>query len=402
MKIIHTADWHLGKVLHKQELYEEQRLFLEWLVSYIRTEEIGVMLVSGDIFDLANPSHKDLTLYYNFLQTVSETGIQMIITGGNHDSVSLLQTTQALLSARGIHVVGGLPDDRDKVIIPIYDHQNELQCIVLAIPFLRDRDLRLAESADTDTDPQEVIASSVRAIYQQAVEKAREMYGHPAPLIAMGHLYMQGSLTSESERDIHVGNLRGFTHALFPEEIAYFALGHIHKPQRLNKKETVRYSGSPVYLDFSESGYEKQFLLITIEEGDTSLVINPVAIPCFRMLLRWNGSLDQVKQSVRSFKNTCPLPAWAEISLLEETYSPDIIREMENLSDMPSAEVKIIKSRIDFIQRPSDENLWDESASIRDLKPAEVFQKKLETGVPEEDWELLHRCFAGILEDMQP
>ena len=97
MKILHTADWHIGKILHKHPLEDELFHFFDWLIQLIQTESIDVLLVSGDVFDLANPAVKDRQMYYQFLSRLLGMEIKVIITGGNHDSVGLLNAPQTIL-----------------------------------------------------------------------------------------------------------------------------------------------------------------------------------------------------------------------------------------------------------------------------------------------------------------
>ncbi|MBK7699699.1 MAG: exonuclease subunit SbcD [Saprospiraceae bacterium] len=135
IKILHTADWHLGKMLYKYALNEDIILFFDWLEAYIITEKIDVLLVSGDIFDLANPASRDIKLYYNFLHRLTLTGVKTIITGGNHDSVSLLNAPATLLTSLNISVIGGVPEDFYNQLIPIENKNKETVAVVLAVPF---------------------------------------------------------------------------------------------------------------------------------------------------------------------------------------------------------------------------------------------------------------------------
>jgi exonuclease SbcD len=400
MKIIHTADWHIGKVLHKQELNGEAELFLEWLNEFITREEIDALLVSGDIFDLANPAHKDLSLYYQFLHNVSRTGIQVVITGGNHDSVSLLQTTQSLLKPMQIHVVAGMPEDVKNVVIPLCRKNGKPGCIALAIPYLRDKDLRTAESADNQQDKWLNYAAAIRNHYSAALRKAQEEYGNEIPVIAMGHLFVQGALTSDSEREIHVGTLQGVDGSHFPGEIGYFALGHIHKPQRIGKNDAMRYSGSPYYLDFSEVGFEKQILVIECHEGK-ALQVQSVPVPCFRKLLRWQGRLAEIRNQISTFANDAPLQAFAEVHVTEKKFDAQVIAEMDDMANQKNECVKIIKSRIEFLEKSTEDEDWAPDIQIRELTPTQVLDRKLDAvGIPDDERIELLEVYASVLEEV--
>lgn len=343
MKIIHTADWHIGKILHKQELNEEIRLFFDWLEAYIMTENPDLLLISGDIFDMANPSNKDQELYYSMLNRLSKTGIETIITGGNHDSVSLLNAPESILKNMKIHVLGGVSEDIKNHIIPVYK-DNKLSCIILAIPYLREKDLKNVETADKSDPDADKVSLAVQGYYDRCTALARKLYGSDVPVIAMGHLFMRGSLTSESERDIHVGNLQGIESKYIHPDIAYLALGHIHKPQRIGGNERIRYSGSPVYLDFSEIRYPKQVVIIQIEQG--KLTIQPMPIPKFRELLRLSGTYSEVSAALDTFTNQYPLKTFVELDITEPGFSLEVQQQLDDLMEVNHAQYKIIKRKM--------------------------------------------------------
>ena len=382
MKILHTADWHIGKILHKQELYEELALFFDWLEAYILEEKIDVLLVAGDIFDMANPSNKDTKLYYTFLQRLSRTAVRTIITGGNHDSVSLLNAAADLLTELNITVVGGVPDDFNAQLVPIYDKNKKLECVVLAVPFLRDRDLRLSVSADQANEKQEIIPIAIKNHYDQLVNAARDQYGD-IPLIAMGHLFMQGSMISDSEREIHVGNLGGLDCKLISSEISYMALGHIHKPQRIDKKDHVRYSGSPIYLDFSEVKYEK--MVIQVELSENILNIKPIPIPKFRNLLRVKGSLSDLSKQLSTYVNQFPLKTFVELEIIEASSHISTNYLKQELENESSEHFKVIKSVIQFADKQQkDHFVVNQQITMESMNPRDILERRLETETIEE------------------
>lgn len=399
MKIIHTADWHIGKILHKQELYEDISLFFDWLESYIITEKADVLLVAGDIFDLANPSNRDTKLYFNFLRRLSKTGVQTIITGGNHDSVSLLQASAGLLKELNITVIGGVPDDFDQQLVPIYDAGGQLCCVVLAVPFLRDRDLRLSVSADEAIEKSQIIPIAIKQHYDRLVSNARAQYGE-APLIAMGHLFMQGSLISDSEREIHVGNLMGLDGKMLSSDIAYMALGHIHKPQRIDKQDHIRYSGSPIYLDFSEAGYEK--LVIQVEINNNKWDIKPIKLPKFRQLLRLKGNIVEISAILAQYANEYALPTFVELDIVEEQMHISAIHDMQELESSQSTNFKVIKSRIAFDNQTQTNRVVEYKEIIENLTPHQIFDIRLSHELLDEKAiEEVKIAYNQILESLQ-
>ncbi len=399
IKILHTADWHLGKMLYKYTLNEDIILFFDWLEAYIIVEKIDVLLVSGDIFDLANPASRDIKLYYNFLHRLSLTGVKTIITGGNHDSVSLLNAPATLLSSLNISVIGGVPEDFYNQLIPIENNDKEIVAVVLAVPFLRDHELRASVAADQIEDKMEVIPLAIRRHYDLLVDEARHRYGK-VPLIAMGHLFMYGALTSESEREIHVGNLMGIDSLCIPEQISYTALGHIHKPQKVDKNEFMRYSGSPIYLDFSESMYEK--MVVRVELSENRVAVHPVPIPKFRELLRLKGKLDEITTQLNQYKNSYPLKTLVEVEVIDKAFDATIIHEAQSLESLQNEEYQVIKTKITFLDQREGNTLGTEIQDhIENLDPWQIFDIRMETEEMEaQSREALKIAYLHILESL--
>ena len=403
MKILHTADWHIGKILHRQSLYDDISYFFDWMVQRITDEKIDLLLVSGDIFDLANPSNMDTKLYYQTLYRLSKTNVKVIITGGNHDSISLLDAPSSLLDVLDITVVGGAKDDIHHEIIPITGNHGEVECIVLAVPFLRDKDLRQSMQASEMADKSSFISEAIKQHYDKLVEMTVEKFGHSAPIIAMGHLYMQGSITSDSEREIHIGNLEGLDSKIIHPEIDYMALGHIHKPQKIGNKNNIRYSGSPVFLDFSERNYDKMVIEIEIEANEIKSITS-VAIPKSREILKFTGDLNSVKNMLMEYQNKYPLTAFIEIEIQENEFDVLKIQAMEDMIDsIKSEEFKILKNRIFFDQTPdSMKVILNESRTIQDLSPLDIFRQKLsENNLNELEMKELTEIYVSLLEEIQ-
>lgn len=402
LKILHTADWHIGKILHRQDLSEEINLFFDWLVTYISVNNINVLLVSGDVFDMANPANKDTTLYYKTISRLAACKTQIIITGGNHDSISLLDSPSAILDVLNVKVIGGGRDNIEEEIIPVYDTDQNLVTVVIAVPFLRDKDLRVsAPAAEMSNSRYISTADAIKNHYDTAVNKASELYGSQVPLIAMGHLFMQGSITSDSEREIHVGNLEGLGTDWIHPKIQYLALGHIHKPQRINKSDHIRYCGSPIFLDFSERNYEKQIIELHIEDHKIKEILT-VPIPAFRKVVRIAGDFETVKTSLLEFVNPSPLPAFIELQITEDQRDPQLLYQVEQLvQNTISDTFTIIKSQTIF--KSGSVNLEGVSTeSISDLSVLDVFRRCMndkEIAVESQD-EILH-CYQEILDDMQ-
>jgi len=278
-----------------------------------------------------------------------------------------------------------------------------VECIVLAVPFLRDKDLRQSMQASEMADKSSFISEAIKQHYDKLVEMTVEKFGHSAPIIAMGHLYMQGSITSDSEREIHIGNLEGLDSKIIHPEIDYMALGHIHKPQKIGNKNNIRYSGSPVFLDFSERNYDKMVIEIEIEANEIKSITS-VAIPKSREILKFTGDLTSVKNMLMVYQNKYPLTAFIEIEIQENEFDVLKIQAMEDMIDsIKSEEFKILKNRIFFDQTPdSMKVILNESRTIQELTPMDIFRQKLsENNLNELEMKELTEIYVSLLEEIQ-
>jgi DNA repair protein SbcD/Mre11 len=397
MKILHTADWHLGKKLYKQDLTEEHQLFFEWLIETIRERKIDVLLISGDVFDLSNPPTEARTLYYWFLRKMIEQKCKIIITGGNHDSASMLNAPKDILALLDVVVIGGATANIEDEIIDLGE------VIICAVPYLRDMDIRQAIQAESVQGRVEAVQNGIKNHYDMLANICRERYAN-TPVIAMGHLYAQGSIKSESEREIQIGNLAAFGESDFSETFDYVALGHIHRPQRVGGKEHIRYSGSPIALSFSEREDLKIVIELEISEGKIQKM-EDIAVPKFRILKKMTGDFLKIKSLLTSFTHESALRAFLEIEVVEELYNPLLIRELSEISTVFDDEKSmILKHRIRFENEVSStDQLFHEGQNIDDISEMDILTKRLEkeNGLSEEHRLLLMEAFTELLQQVK-
>ncbi len=403
MKILHTADWHIGKILHKHPLQDQLKMFFDWLYDVIEQESINVLLVSGDVFDLANPSAKDRELYYGFLTRLSALNLQVIITGGNHDSVGFLNAPRELLNELNITVIGGATEALEDELIAVTSTDNNPELMVAAVPFLRDKDLRSRETDEQFENRTEAIREGIKKHYADLAAICRNQYPE-VPALAMGHLYTIGADPSDSERDIHIGNAAAVDAGAFPEAFGYVALGHIHRPQIIAKNEFIRYSGSPIALSFSEKNDHKCVLIIELEKGEFS-VPKVLPVPAFRELRKFTGTLAEVKAKLDGYQPEFPLHSFVEIEVKEEVFSSVMISEVEDLKMgyETSESFTILKSKTTFSSGAKDTaDLFEGGENIEDLTPTEVFAKRVESEELDSETEtLLKEAYQELLESVQ-
>ncbi|SIR12804.1 exonuclease SbcCD subunit D C-terminal domain-containing protein [Pontibacter lucknowensis] len=404
MRVLHTSDWHLGQRLVNLERTEEHQHFLDWLLQTIEAEKVEVLLMAGDVFDTGTPSNTALRQYYNFLTRVCATCCRhIIITGGNHDSVSTLNAPKELLDCFNIKVIGGATADLLDELIELRDENGQLELAVCAVPFLRDRDVRLSVPGESYEEREQRIKQGIAAHYAAFVPHVQPYKAQGIPVVAMGHLFAAGGSASDSEKEIHVGNLGQIGADQFPKEFDYVALGHLHRPQQVNKAHHIRYSGSPIQLSFSEVTDKKVVYVLDFEGGKLT-DLKEIAIPVCRKLVRFKGELEEVKQKIAVYDNSgYNLPAWAELQVELDAPIPDLNQQLEEVLQLKSAELHLLIHRPPIIKtaRKTLEQEVREEVDLHTLSEKDVFLKRCESAFPESDHTELRNTFAELLELMR-
>jgi exonuclease SbcD len=376
LKILHTADWHLGKSLHKYSLEPDNQLFLNWLIEQIRERKTDLLLVSGDIFDTANPKNSALAMYYEFLTELIPLNCRVIITGGNHDSPSLLNAPRDILNLLNIAVVGTVTENIEDELITINDEANNPVLQVAAIPYLRDADIRKSVAGNSYDNQLKQISEGIKTHY----EALAEILIPDVPSIAMGHLYVQGVSTSDSEREVHtIGGVAAFTSDNFPEAFDYIALGHIHKPQRIADSDFIRYSGSPISLSFSERKDQKYIIELTLENEKLSIP-ELIDVPKFRELKRLKGTIDEVWEALEAYQSSFQLPALMEILVEEEAYDPNHTLRFNLMNqEFENRDFAIVISKLTYKNKVAGTaQLFATGENVASLSPKEIFLKRIE------------------------
>ncbi|MDN3666438.1 exonuclease subunit SbcD [Algibacter miyuki] len=374
MRILHTADWHLGHRLHEQSQVEEQTLFLSWMENYINSQHIDVLLISGDVFDTGSPSNQSLEMYYSFLVKLQATTCKsIIITGGNHDSPGTLNAPKHILNALSIKVVGKATENIADEVFEV-DIDGE-KVIIGAVPYLRDGDIRRAVAGESFEELTDKYKTALINHYQAVAEQCKLINTTQAPVIAMGHLFATGGSISDSEQNIYVGTLGHIGAEDFPTYFDYIALGHLHRPQIIGKNPKVRYSGSPHILSFSEVGYNKEVVVLTLEDNKISH-IQADTIPDFRAFYKLTGSINEcINQFPDILSNTYGLTPWVEIVLNEK--SSVNTDQLKVAAEKYSFE--ILKTTLKNQQKHRGiQEISKNTKSIKELLPTDVFKLKCE------------------------
>ena len=399
MRIFISADWHLGKRLHQEDLSEDMELFFAFLLEKIREEETDYLLIAGDIFDQHNPAHEATRQYYRFLSKLNATGCRAIIIAGNHDSPSFLDTPSSLLSNFGVTVVAQFPglDKINQIFIPVEDKRGKNKAIVAAIPFLQDRFIRQVGEGESSKTIDEKIQEGMRNIFRHTGEALRR--DHPGLThIGMAHLHAQGMQVSEAERDIQIGNVLGIT-ADALNQFDYLGLGHIHTGQAVLEGR-IHYASSPISLGFSENNYAHKIIRLELEDGQITQSFIP--IPKTRSLYQVKGSLVEVEQKLNSLRCKYQLPVLLDIAIEETTYKPAVMEAIAAWREtLPARNIRLIQQRVTYLDRINNSRTSALQAErVHDLQPEVVFSSLIKEREDNAEKTAIMELFQSILSDL--
>jgi exonuclease SbcD len=315
MRILHTADWHLGHTLRGHSRQAEHAHFLRWLVRTVVEREVDALLLAGDVFDSANPPAATWRLWFEFLGELKRArpALQVVVIAGNHDSPARLEAPRDLLAAFDVRIVGSIARGADgrlataELLVPLRDRSGAVVAVCAAIPFLRSSDvLALVPPPDAVATPAadaedyvlprpgdavapvegDPLLDGMRALHDELFAAARAVRQPGQALVAMAHGYLVGGALSElSERKVLGGNQHALPLDLFPDDCVYVALGHLHRPQTLGGREHVRYSGSPIPLSMPEREHPHHVVFADLD-GERLRKVWSLRVPRLVALLR--------------------------------------------------------------------------------------------------------------------
>lgn len=401
MRVLHTSDWHIGRTLYGKKRYEEFEAFLTWLAETIQQNEIDALLVAGDVFDTSAPSNRAQELYYRFLCQVAASSCRhVVVVAGNHDSPSFLNAPKELLKALDIHVVGSSTESPEDEVLVLRNEQDVPELIVCAVPYLRDRDIRVAEAGESVEDKERKLIEGIRTHYAAVAalaEQKREELGVDIPIVGTGHLFTAGGQTVDGDgvRELYVGSLAHVTAGIFPACFNYLALGHLHVPQKVNGSETIRYSGSPLPMGFGEAKQQKS--VCQVEFHSTAASVQLIDVPVFQKLERVKGDWDGISSRILELTAT-DTQGWLEVIYDGTEVIGDLRERLEAAISGTQMEILRIKNN-----RIIDRVLGQihEEETLDDLNVDDVFERCLAVHeVPEDQRPELLRAYQETVSSL--
>lgn len=382
MRVLHTADWHIGQTLNGWSREVEHQVWLDELAGIIAREEIDVLLVAGDVYDGINPSGESQRLLYSALRRFKDArpSLTTVISSGNHDPAGRLEAPGAILESLDVHVVASLRRQGEALdvaghMIPLRSEAGELMAWACAIPFLRAADLP-GVTFTAEGDRGDVIVEGARRFHTEMAAGAREIAGD-LPILALGHLHCMGALESEgAERRILIGGEHAVPADIFPEAFDYVALGHLHRPQTLGDGR-IRYSGSCFPLSAAEASYDHGATIIEIENGQLTHEHMSIPRPAPMIRIPQQGTL-----SFADFEEA--LAELEDFSALDKGLQPFLYVNLEAtgaasvlLSDAEKllAEYALRPASI-RVRRVVEEDAGEDAPmSLQETTPEELFRK---------------------------
>jgi len=393
LRILHTADWHLGASMQGVSRQDEQALFLEWLVRFLREEPVDLLIIAGDIFDSGQPSAEAQRLYFRFLAEVARSKLgQVIILSGNHDSPKRLEAPQDILAAIDVQVLGS-PDlsELSRSLLPI-KRAGEIVGVVAALPFIHEYRLGIRTA---DLSPGEILKAleaRFSQLYRELADEAEARWPG-LPLLASGHLSCVEPEPGDSVVPVHQSSrVGGLSREIFDPRYCYVALGHIHRCQHL-PDSPAWYSGSPIAYSRVESRSPRSLLQVEIE-GEAQ--VRTISVPCFRQIHELKGSFYEVLKQVLAIEwsdeQLTPL-VFVEVEV--DRYEISLRQKLLSALEEGGGGPRIVDVRQRRLKPEAD--ALEDAPPLREICPEEVFERLCLSRQVEIDEEL-RMNFLEVLE----
>ena len=394
IRILHTADWHLGQTFFGYDRTQEHEHFLDWLAGVLTKNKIDVLIVAGDVFDVSNPSAASQRMFYRFIHRVTTENprLQLVVVAGNHDSAARLESPLPLLQEMRTEIKGIVHKQNGKIdyehlLVELKNAAGEGEALCLAVPFLRQGDYPVVE---TEGNP---YAEGVKELYARLLKYALKKRTDGQALVAVGHLLATGSEIAEKDHSerIIIGGLESVSPESFPEQIVYTALGHIHKAQRVSGRENIRYAGSPLPMSFAEKHYHHGVVKVTLDEGWAVEIEKLEYTPLVRLLsipATEAAAPDEVLDELRGLElpEDEPMP-YLEVKVKLSEPEPMLRQQVEEILEGKPVRLARIVS---FYRQAAEGSVEEEvlTAGLQEMNPLQIvkatFENSYQTEMPEE------------------
>ena len=343
MKIVHTSDWHVGRRWKGIQRLDELEAVLDHLAAFIEKESIDLVLHSGDVFESRNPPAEAEQLVNRFLVRVGGAGAQMLVIAGNHDDALRLDARSLLTEFVNVQILGR-PRSASRGGTRTIETRRGEKAVVAALPFASPG----AWVSALDIAGEEVSARIKYArMFQRAVRNLCGAFQPGAVNLLMAHTHIEGALFGESERRVHIGEDWAASPEALPATASYIALGHLHKPQKIDGPAPAYYAGSLLQMDFGEAGEEKSFVVVTASPGRPATVEH-VPYEGGLPLVDLRASLAELEETADGLRT-----GWLRVTVPLTEKDPDLNRKVREL--LPNA--LVVRAELPEAEEPPDVRL---------------------------------------------
>ncbi len=343
MKIVHTSDWHAGRLWKRVPRLDELGRALGSLADYVEAEGVDLVLMTGDVFDSGSPHPDAEKLVFKVLKRLGQAA-PVIVIAGNHDDPRRLEAWGTFAELANIRCVAKPRRPDQGGLIEVRSRAGET-ALVAPIPFAPIR--WFVDAAGLGDESQAV--SSYAAGVAELASVFAESFRNDTINILMAHTHVEGAKLAKSERTVHLGDQWAVTPQQLPSAASYTALGHIHKPQAL--RHAVEYAGSPLQLDFGEEGEEKTFVVIEAHPGVPSKVMR-VPYEGGTPLKTFEGTWDELEAATAMLREAGHVRVFLKLTEME----PDIVKRVrEQVPNAVAVQVKLPEIEATVMARPERE-----------------------------------------------
>lgn len=288
MRVLHTADWHAGKMLRNRSRTDELEKVLNEIVDIARRERISLVIVAGDVFDSYAPSADAERLVFSTLAELAGSKIPTIVIAGNHDHPKRLAAIRQIVAPLQIFVRAEPQLPEAGGVIEVKGRNEAARIAVL--PWVPDHRMVDIEQL---MQPEDTWYSTYSDRVSAMCQHLAQGFSTATINILTAHLYAFGAEASGSERAIHVSQPYAISPATFPVSAQYIALGHLHRPQEVVCATRCCYAGSPLQLDFGERDQQKSVVIADMKAGHPAM-LETIPLSSGRNLRDLAGTLQEL------------------------------------------------------------------------------------------------------------
>lgn len=352
MKILHLADLHLGKRVNEMSMIEDQKYILDQIITLIKEESVGIVLLCGDIYDKSIPTIEAIHLFDEFLDQLSKMAIKVLMISGNHDSIDRLSFGKSLFTRSNLYIASQFENEIEKITVK----ENGITVNFYMLPFVKSAYISHIFQLQTD---------SYEECFRYLIEHTK--IDEEETNILLSHQFVTANKKNPELSDSETSSLGGIDNIDFHifDPFDYVALGHIHKPQAMGR-EMVRYAGSILKYSFSEIHMDKKATILTIDaKKEISLSFYP--LKPLRDMREIECSLEELLKKQCEIGNQ---EDYMHVILTDEEQILDAIGKVRTI--YPNVMQISFKNRRHMKQLESAQIKEDQ---ISDQSPAELFEQ---------------------------